>query len=151
MRRVAFGIATDAALPDSLQPQASSSGGTGTSGTVNVSDGCLAGPSTAPMSDPGEEQPIAVSSPRADPVSPQPVPSTSRGTGVERIFVDPSTGARNKLTGHRSGGGFRIYDEEELPSLNTDNTYAAGEGGYSDEEDEDAEEEDQGANDQDDE
>ena len=169
IRKVAFGLASHAALPDSLQPRPSSSGGSDASGTANVSDGCLAGPSRTPTSDPEEEEPLAVSTPRADPVSPQPGPSTSRGTGTERIYVDPSTGARNRSTGHRSGGAFRIYDEEnprpnmdsftghrsggafriwddDNPRPNTDNTYAAGEGGYSDEEDEDAEEEDQGSN-----
>ena len=106
IRKVAFGIATEATLPECLQPQASSAGGSGTSGTTNVSDGCLAGPSTTPMSDPGEERPLAVSAPRADPVSPQPGPSISQDTGYEPLIVDPSTGAKSKFTSRSSGSGF---------------------------------------------
>ena len=143
IKRVAFGLDSEDALPECLQPQDASAGGTGTSGTANVSDGCLADPSTTPGSNPEEEGPLAVSTPRADPVDPQPIPSTSRGTGHEHLYVDPSTGARSKLTGHRSGGAFRIYDEDRSSNANEDNTFVAGDGGYSDEEEEEADDENQ--------
>ena len=112
-------------------------------GTANVSDGSLAGPSSAPMSAPEGIFPLGPSTSRADPVGQQPIPSTSRGTGYQPPYVDPSTGARSRLTGHRSGGAFRIHDEEDNTTTNEDSTFVAGDGGYSEEEEEDEEEEGQ--------
>ena len=105
MKRVAFGLATSSMLPDEYL--ASSSGGRGAVGTANVSDGQLAGPSTAPTSYPEEEHPLAISSPRAGPSrlseptrrAPRdrvPFSSASRGSSSSVSYgpplVDPSGG-----------------------------------------------------------
>ena len=71
------------------------------------------------------------------------MPSASRGTSYEPPIVDPAGGARSKLTGHRSGGAFRIFGEGERAGGDRETTFTAGEGGYTDEDEDDAEDEDQ--------
>ena len=141
-KRVVLGLDSEDSLPEFLSdPQDAPAGGNGGPGPANVSDGSLRGPFRNPVPAPEGIFPLNPSNPRADPVGQQPVPSTSRGTGYEPPYVNPSTGARSRLTGHGSGSALRIQDEEENATNNEDNVFVAGEGGYSEEEEDEEEEE----------
>ena len=56
-------------------------------------------------------------------------------------MVDPRGGARSKTTGHRSGVNLRapedVGETMDYEDQGEDDTFAPGEGGYSDEDDDD--------------
>ena len=154
MKNVARDFAESAIVPSDLQVPGGV--GRGAGGVPNISDGSLVtrAPALIPVTLPGSSSlPFSFS---------QAFPGTSgeqaRRTGQDRAslassskgaskpvthggasLVDPKGGARSKTTDHRSGvnlqapevvGESMDYDEEA-----EDDTFAPGEGGYSDDED----------------